>query len=46
MSSPSVLFVLREILDSGRPQLGQKGMLLTFGAGFSAFAALMEFTSA
>jgi predicted naringenin-chalcone synthase len=43
MSSPSVLFVLREILDSGRPQPGQKGMLLAFGAGFSAFAALMEF---
>jgi alkylresorcinol/alkylpyrone synthase len=43
MSSPSVLFVLREILDSGRPQPGQKGMLLTFGAGFSAFAALIEF---
>jgi alkylresorcinol/alkylpyrone synthase len=46
MSSPSVLFVLREILDSGRTQPGQKGMLLTFGAGFSAFAALMEFVSA
>jgi alkylresorcinol/alkylpyrone synthase len=43
MSSPSVLFVLREILDSGRPQPGQKGMLLGFGAGFSAFAALVEF---
>jgi alkylresorcinol/alkylpyrone synthase len=46
MSSPSVLFVLREILDSGRPRPGQKGMLLSFGAGFSAFAALMEFTPA
>jgi alkylresorcinol/alkylpyrone synthase len=46
MSSPSVLFVLREILDSGRPQPGQKGMLLAFGAGFSAFAALVEFASA
>jgi alkylresorcinol/alkylpyrone synthase len=44
MSSPSVLFVLRQILDSGRPQPGQKGMLLSFGAGFSAFAALLEFT--
>ena len=44
MSSPSVLFVLREILDSGRPKPGQKGMLLAFGAGFSAFAALIEFT--
>lgn len=43
MSSPSVLFVLREILDSAHPQPGQKGMLLAFGAGFSAFAALVEF---
>jgi len=46
MSSPSVLFVLREILDHGRPQPGHKGMLVTFGAGFSAFAALIEFASA
>jgi len=46
MSSPSVLFVLREILDSGRPKPGQKGMLLAFGAGFSAFAALMEYSPA
>jgi predicted naringenin-chalcone synthase len=43
MSSPSVMFILREILDSGRPQAGEKGMLLTFGAGFSAFAVLVEF---
>jgi alkylresorcinol/alkylpyrone synthase len=43
MSSPSVLFILRKILDSGLPQAGQKGLLLTFGAGFSAFAALLEF---
>jgi predicted naringenin-chalcone synthase len=45
MSSPSVLFVLREILDHGRPQPGEKGMLVAFGAGFSAFAALIEFGS-
>jgi alkylresorcinol/alkylpyrone synthase len=43
MSSPSILFVLREILDHGQPQPGQKGMLLSFGAGFSAFAVLIEF---
>jgi alkylresorcinol/alkylpyrone synthase len=43
MSSPSVLFVLRDLLDAGRPQAGQKGMLVAFGAGFSAFAALVEF---
>lgn len=42
MSSPSVLFVLRKILDSGRPRPGQKGMLLAFWAGFSTFAALLE----
>jgi len=46
MSSPSVLFVLREMLDRGRPQPGQKGLLLGFGAGFSAFAALLEFLPA
>ena len=46
MSSPSALFVLRQILDAGRPQPGQKGLLLAFGAGFSAFAALLEFTAA
>jgi len=45
MSSPSVLFVLREILDSCRPQPGQKGMLLSFGVGLPAFAALIEFAS-
>ena len=43
MSSPSVLFVLREILDHASPKPGQKGMLVAFGAGFSAFAALIEF---
>jgi predicted naringenin-chalcone synthase len=43
MSSPSVLFVLRRILDRGRPAAGQKGIILSFGAGFTAFAALLEF---
>ncbi len=43
MSSPSVLFVLREILNGGRPEPGQKAMLLAFGAGFTAFATLIEF---
>lgn len=43
MSSPSVLFVLREILDRGRPEPGQKAILVAFGAGFSAFATLIEF---
>jgi alkylresorcinol/alkylpyrone synthase len=43
MSSPSVLFALREMLDSGQPKPGEKGLLLSFGAGFSAFAALIQF---
>jgi alkylresorcinol/alkylpyrone synthase len=43
MSSPSVLFVLKRLLERGRPARGHKGLLLSFGAGFSAFAALVEF---
>ncbi|MEI6147965.1 MAG: 3-oxoacyl-[acyl-carrier-protein] synthase III C-terminal domain-containing protein [bacterium] len=43
MSSPSVLFALREILEQGRPKAGDKGVLLSFGAGFSAHAVLVEF---
>jgi predicted naringenin-chalcone synthase len=43
MSSPSVLFVVRRIMDECRPPAGDKGLLLTFGAGFSAHALLVEF---
>ena len=43
MSSPSVLFVLKSVLEKGDPKKGQKAMLLSFGAGFSAFASLLEF---
>ena len=43
MSSPSVLFVLKRLLASGRPQSGQRGVMLAFGAGFTAYAALIEF---
>ncbi|NLF30405.1 MAG: 3-oxoacyl-ACP synthase [Planctomycetes bacterium] len=46
MSSPSVLFVLRRLLDEDRPAAGEHGVLLSFGAGFTAFAALVEFTGA
>jgi predicted naringenin-chalcone synthase len=42
MSSPSVMFVLERMLASGGPRPGEKGILLSFGAGFSAFAALFE----
>ncbi len=43
MSSPSVLFVLKRLLRDAKPRPGQKGVLLSFGAGFSAYAALVEF---
>lgn len=43
MSSPSVLFVLKRLLEQVRPQRKQLGLMLAFGAGFSAFAAMVEF---
>lgn len=43
MSSPSVLFVLDTILREGNPHPGDHGLLLAFGAGFTAFAALVRF---
>jgi alkylresorcinol/alkylpyrone synthase len=43
VSSPSVLFVLRRILDADRPRPKDRGLILSFGAGFTAFAALIEF---
>ena len=42
MSSPSVMFVLKEILRRGDVRPGRQGLLLAFGAGFSAFAVLVE----
>lgn len=41
MSSPSVLFVLQKHLPS--LVRGQKGLLLSFGAGFTAFASLVRY---
>jgi predicted naringenin-chalcone synthase len=43
ISSPSVMFVLDRILHEARPQSGDTGLLLSFGAGFTAFASLFEF---
>jgi len=43
MSSPSVMFVLDRILREARPKSGATGLLLSFGAGFTAFASLIEF---
>jgi predicted naringenin-chalcone synthase len=42
MSSPTVMFVLKRILDEASPQRGDRALLLSFGAGFTAFAALVE----
>lgn len=44
MSSPSVLYALKELLDSpSTPTRGELGLLAAFGAGFSAHACLIEF---
>ena len=43
MSSPSVMFVLDKILREAAPLPGEKALLISFGAGFTAFAGLMEF---
>jgi predicted naringenin-chalcone synthase len=43
MSSPSVLFVLNRVLTETPPHPGEKALVISFGAGFTAFAALVEF---
>jgi len=43
MSSPSVMFVLDKVLREAAPLPGEKALLISFGAGFTAFAGLMEF---
>jgi alkylresorcinol/alkylpyrone synthase len=43
MSSPTVLFVLDETHRESRPQPGQRAVLSSFGAGFAAHAALLEY---
>jgi predicted naringenin-chalcone synthase len=43
MSSVSVLFVLEELLRNHDPQPGDRGVICSFGAGFGAYAALVEF---
>ena len=42
MSSPTVLFVLNEVLRSGAPEPGDYGVLLALGPGFAAEAALLR----
>jgi alkylresorcinol/alkylpyrone synthase len=43
MSSPTVLFVLKDLLAAESPRAGELGIMASFGAGFSAYAALLEF---
>jgi predicted naringenin-chalcone synthase len=43
MSSPSVMFVLERILKKAKSKGKQKCLLLSFGAGFTIFAGLVEF---
>jgi len=43
MSSPSVLFVLERVLRTRDPRQGELGILVSFGAGFTVFATLVEF---
>jgi predicted naringenin-chalcone synthase len=42
MSSATVLYVLERIMDTN-PKQGEKGLLLSFGPGFSAQRILIEF---
>lgn len=42
MSSATVLYVLEKIMDE-KPKSGEKGLMLSFGPGFSAQRILLEF---
>ncbi|MCV9928751.1 type III polyketide synthase [Flavobacterium sp. LS1R49] len=42
MSSATVLYVLEEIMDK-KPKIGEKGLMLSFGPGFSAQRVLLQF---
>lgn len=43
LSSPTVLFALKESLARRPPRSGERAFLASFGAGFSAHAVLLEF---
>jgi alkylresorcinol/alkylpyrone synthase len=43
MSSPTVLFVLAEEHRQHPPRRGERGVISSFGAGFAAHAALVEY---
>jgi alkylresorcinol/alkylpyrone synthase len=42
MSSATVLFVLDEVLRSGRPRPGDWGVMIALGPGFAAESALLR----
>jgi polyketide synthase Type III len=42
MSSPTVLFVLREVMQKENPQKGEYGLMLALGPGLSIEAALLR----
>ena len=42
MSSPTVLFVLNDVMQKGTARPGDRGVLLALGPGFAAEAALLE----
>ncbi|MDD5439128.1 MAG: 3-oxoacyl-[acyl-carrier-protein] synthase III C-terminal domain-containing protein [Candidatus Omnitrophica bacterium] len=43
MSSPTVLYVLKEILESTLLHKGDKGLMASFGAGFTGYAGLLSY---
>jgi len=45
MSSPSILFVLKEIFQTGQCNPQDKILLFAFGAGFSAFSGALAYES-
>jgi alkylresorcinol/alkylpyrone synthase len=42
MSSATVLFVLREVLEQRQPQPGDRGLMIALGPGFAAEGALLQ----
>jgi alkylresorcinol/alkylpyrone synthase len=42
LSSASVLFVLGDVIESGEPRIGDKGLMVAMGPGFCAELVLLE----
>jgi len=42
MSSPTVLFVLNKLLQTEKPALGDRGIVLAMGPGLAAYTALFQ----